>query len=165
MIADMLKNILHRCWDSTLFLSGEGNWKLRDLEKRVLEAVKNYIEKDDSNLLEAQLGQKFFIQRMNSSRVNSVFFYGNDESNRILGNRFDDILFKVRLTVGGKKETAHVTFFEGYIHSIEFKKPKKYYQGKNIKVGSVSPGESDRSHASAIDRLEHGGDAQNGRNA
>ncbi len=130
------------------------------LEKIVIDALKNSIEANALNSLSAQLNEKYFIQRMYSGRINSIIFYEKNESHKILNARFDDALFKVRLGVDGKKENAHIVFFDGYISSIEFKNSKKHYRGKEIKVISVTHGRSDKSHAAAIDRLEHGSKAK-----
>jgi len=156
MVVERLKEILYRCWDFSLFITGEGSWRLRPIEVVMLDAVKKNLGHNISSLLETQLHQKFFIQRMNNSRVNTVIFYNKNEAYKIKDDQFQDLLLKVELIINKKKQHAHVTFFEGYISTIEFKKPKSFYHGKTIEVGDVKLGKSDMSHASAIDRTEHG---------
>lgn len=151
----MLKEILYRCWDFSLFMTGEGSWRLRPIEALVLDAVKKNVEDSVLFLLEKQLSQKYFIQRMNSSRVNTIIFYNKDEAYKINDSQFEDLLFKVELIIDKKKQNAHITFFEGYISTIEFKKVKSFYDGKTIDIAGVRLGKLDMSHASAIDRVEH----------
>jgi len=153
MVIKTIKAILYRCWDFSLFITGEGSWSLTPLEKLILNAVKSVLTKDALKLLNAQLSQKYFVQRINDCRINSIFFYDKNENYKIPG---DDLLFRVEIEINKRKQDVHVTFFDGYITNIEFKKGKKFYHGEKVKVCDVTIGNSDKSHALAIDRLEHG---------
>ena len=58
--------------------------------------------------------------------------------------------------VDGRTQQAHVTFYRGRIHCLEFKKPLKFYEGKDVSFGAVTEGNPKQSYTGAIDRYEHG---------
>jgi hypothetical protein len=58
-----------------------------------------------------------------AGRIDILRFYRVDESLKIREEDFSDKLFKVRMTVDGRSQTAHVTFYKGHIFSVEFKNP------------------------------------------
>ncbi|MBX3446183.1 MAG: hypothetical protein KF765_05475 [Parvibaculaceae bacterium] len=62
----------------------------------------------------------------------------------------------VQIDVEGVKQVAQVEFFQRRIDSVQFKRPAKFYAGKAPKVTGVRFDKLGRSHAAAIDRLEHG---------
>lgn len=62
----------------------------------------------------------------------------------------------VQIDVEGMKQVANVEFFRGRVDIITFKRPAAYYAGKTLKVVGVQPGKLGRTHAAALDRLEHG---------
>lgn len=65
-------------------------------------------------------------------------------------------IIDVQMDIEGKSEVAQVEFFKGGVDIIAFKRPAAYYAGKTLKVMGARPGKLGRSHAAAIDRLEHG---------
>ncbi|HQS60016.1 MAG: hypothetical protein B7Y56_15900 [Gallionellales bacterium 35-53-114] len=138
-------------WDLLYFLTGEGTWRLRTHERLVLEAAIASLPDDIQSQLRAQFNQMLFVQRSNR-QISRPRFY----SIPLEGNELPHNLLKVEIDVGGKKESAHVEFFQGRVDSIQFKHPGKFYSGKALKVDGVKAGNPKVSHAAAIDRSEHG---------
>ena len=138
------------------YLSGDGSWQLRGLERLVIEAVINELSPSIANLVRRQLEQAFFIERIPAGRINVLRFYRVDDSVRIREADFSDKLFKVQLIVEGRSETAHVTFYEGHIFSVEFKNPSRFYVGKKVEIRSVAGGVPENSYTREIDEAEHG---------
>jgi len=106
-------------------------------------------------LVGQQLAQRYFIERSNN-RINRFSFYDPNDDLRVPDEAFSDLLIKVKFRVDGRRQTAHVTFYKGNLFSIEFKKPGKFYLGKNLEIGDVEIGKPSQSFTRAIDRLEHG---------
>ena len=138
------------------YLSGEGTWQLRPLEKLVIDAVINELSPPTAGLVRRQLEQPLFIERIPAGRINVLRYYRLDESLRISEADFSDKLFKVRIAVDGNGQTAHVTFYEGYIFSVEFKNPSRFYVGKKIELRGVATGAPGHSYTREIDEAEHG---------
>ncbi len=151
-----MREAFYRAWDFLHFLSGDGSWRLRPLEEDVIEAVINELSPSIATLVRRQLEQAFFIERIPAGRINVLRFYRVDDSVRIRETDFSDKLFKVRLIVEGHSETAHVTFYEGHIFSIEFKNPSRFYVGKKVEIRSVAGGAPENSYTREIDEAEHG---------
>ena len=145
-----------RAWDFLAFLSGDGSWRLRTLEKLVIDAVTAELPDSIAILVRRQLEQPFFIERIPAGRINVFRFYHVNESLRIREEDFSDKLFKVRITVDGVSQTAHVTFYKGHIFSVEFKNPSRFYVGKKIELRSVAAGAPKHSYTREIDEAEHG---------
>jgi hypothetical protein len=144
--------------DWTEHLTGTGGWKVKPLHQRLLDAFLPSLEPDIRALLEQQLAQPFFMQFWHKGRV-SPFFFKNfrlPREIRIPYPEFEDRLYKVEMFVDGRKQQAHIVFVSGRIHRIEFKKPFKFYEGKDIRFGATSLGKPKQSLTVAIDREEHG---------
>jgi hypothetical protein len=121
-----------------------------------MAAAVNSLAAIEQGLVRAQLGQSFFVERMSAGRINILRFYNPDSSHRIADSAFSDRLFNVRIVTGDTIQVAHVTFYKGYIFSIEFKKPSSFFAGMRIEVADVRPGDARQTYTRGIDRLEHG---------
>jgi hypothetical protein len=136
----ILKELFYRSWDFISFISGEGSWKLFPHEELVLNAVKEFLPNNILESVNAQLNKNYFIQRMHSGRINTLFIYDSDDCERIVDDDYSNMLFKVVLMVNKRKQIAHVIFNNGLVHSIEFKKPKKFYAGSDIVISNIMLG-------------------------
>jgi hypothetical protein len=153
MIIKLLRRIPHLL----TYLTGGGSWGLYPYESKIIEAVIDYLDNDIRQSVEAQLKQNFFLERIGGGgRINVFRFYDFNKALKIPYPEFSDLLLNVEVMIEGKKHITHVTFYKGYLFSIEFKKPGKFYLGKEIKIGKVGLGKPKQSYTSAIDRLEHG---------
>lgn len=144
----------------TEVLTGSGAWKLRPLQQQLIDTFLPALDLDIRDLLEQQLAQPFFMQFWHKGRV-SPFFFKNfrlPREIRLPCPEFQDCLYKIEMFVDGQKQQAHIVFTSGRIYSIEFKKPFKFYEGKEIRFGVVTLGKEKHSLAVAIDRQEHGKD-------
>lgn len=92
-------------------------------------------------MVQRQLAQSFFVERMSRGRINVLRYYENDPSLAIGDPQFADYLFKVRLELDGAGQTAHVTFYKGWLFSVEFKKPGRFFARKEISGSSQGPAE------------------------
>lgn len=151
-----MSGAFYRAWDFLHFLSGDGSWQLRALEKLVIDAVTNELSPAIASLVRRQLEQPLFIERIPVGRINVIRYYRPDENLRIREADFSDKLFKVHIAVDGGGQTAHVTFYKGYIFSVEFKNPSRFYVGKKIEIRSVAVGAPKQSYTREIDEEEHG---------
>jgi hypothetical protein len=142
--------------------TGTGSWVLRPLHKQLLDALLSALEDNVKILVERQLTQPFYMQFWHKGRISPFFFYDFNlpAKLRISNPEFADRLYKVEMFVDGRKQQAHVTFYRGRIHCLEFKKPFKFYEGKDIRFGAVTVGKPKQSMATAIDRQEHGKDGR-----
>lgn len=104
----------------------------------------------------AQLEQRYFFSWMSDGRINVFFFYDEDGLPTIRDPAFEDRLYKVELFVDGRKQWANVSFFEGRVHCVELKKPRKHFKGKRYTVGAVKESEPSESFTGVIDRAIHG---------
>lgn len=151
-----LRNVFRRSLDFLDFLAGAGSWRLRDLEKFVIDAVMAELPASIASLVRRQLEQPFFVDRAAAGRIDILRFYRIDERLRIREEDFSDKLFKVRISVDGGSQTAHLTFYKGHIFSVEFKNPSRFYDGKKIEILSVAGGVPANSYTREIDEAEHG---------
>lgn len=158
------KSLIRRAFRSfshlTEHLTGTGGWKVTPLQQQVLDAFLSTLVPDIRALLEQQLAQPFFMQFWYKGRI-SPFFFDNfrlPREIRLPCPEFEDRRYKVEMFVDGRKQYAHINFTSGRIYSIEFKKPFKFYEGKEVRFGKVTVGKSNQSLAAAIDRQEHGKD-------
>ena len=129
---------------------------MQPYEKTVVDAVICSFSESIRSLLRAQLEQKYFVERIPAGRINVLRFRNIDSGLRIQDPEFSDLLVNAQIVVDGKMQTAHVTFYKGYIFSIEFKKPGSFYAGKKVTVLDITPGKPNQTYTRAIDRLEHG---------
>jgi len=142
------------------YISGEGSWALRPEEFTLLDAVIETLPIDVRKIAREQLRQQFFVERTSpGKRIRVIRFYSFPGELRITDPSFDDQLFNARIDVGGVRQTAHVTFYQGFIFSIEFKRAADIYKGKALIVLEVSQGDNSQSFARSIDRLEHSSDS------
>jgi len=142
----------------TEHLGGTGDWKLRSLHRKILDALFPVLEPEIQILLEKQLAQPFFMQFWHKGRI-SPFFFKNfrlPRDIRLPCPEFEDKLYKIEMLVDGRKQHANVVFTSGRIHRIELKHPFKFYENKDIRFGAVKVGRLRQSLAVAIDREEHG---------
>ena len=154
-----ITQLLFRGWDLLHYLSGGGSWALRPYERTIVDAVIDSFSQSIQALLLAQLQQKYFVERIPAGRINVFRFYNPDGALKIQDAKFSDLLMNVQIDVDGEEQVAHATFYKGYIFSIEFKKPGRYYSGKKVTVRDVRPGKPNQTYTRAIDRFEHGRDS------
>jgi hypothetical protein len=126
-------------------------------EKKILSGVVETLDVEPKRLCQLQLAEDLYIERSHP-RINIIRLYEESHLLRIIGGEFEDALFKVRLAVENMKEAANVTFYRGFIFSIETKRPRKFYKDKTVAVLGVEVGAPDNSFTRAIDRLEHKGE-------
>ncbi len=98
---------------------------------------------------------------MSDGRINVFFFYDEDALPLLPRPDFDDRLYQVELFVERRKYRAHVNFYEGRIHSVELKKPRSFFEGKDYVIGEVSEGKPSQSYTGVIDRAAHGKETDN----
>lgn len=158
------KSLIGRAFRSfshlTEHFTGTGDWKVRPIQQQLLDAYLSALEPGIRVLLEQQLAQPFFMQFWHKGRI-SPFFFENfrlPKEIRLPIEEFEDRLDKIEMFVDGRKQNAHIVFVSGRIHRIEFKKPFKFYEGKAIRFGKVTLGNSKQSVAVMIDRQAHGKD-------
>lgn len=125
-------------------------------EAVIAKSVLNSFEENVSKLVEKQLSTDFFMERIPDGRINVFRFYRFDENIRISLQEFSDLMIKISLLVDGKREVAQVSFYNGYIFSIELKHPRKFYVNKAIEIRDISTGLPEESYANEIDKAEHG---------
>lgn len=152
----MIRQVLRRINHLLHFLSGDGSWKLRAYESDLINAVIGCLAPRIQTLVRAQLEEEFFVERMPAGRINVIRFYATDKQLTIPDPEFDNLLFNVAIEVDGRRQIAHVTFHNGYVFSIELKKPAKFYAGKMMRIAEVKQGNAGQSYTKAIDRMEHG---------
>jgi hypothetical protein len=151
MFATLPRRLLHLVH----YVSGGGTWSLREHENQIIEAVVCALPPDKSMAVRRQLEQGFFVER-SGGRINILRYYENDPSLAIDSVQFKDCLFNVTIEVDGEDQTAHVSFYKGWLFSVEFKKPRKYYAGKQFVIRLVAEGRPQESFTRSIDRLVHG---------
>jgi hypothetical protein len=138
------------------YLWGQGDWKLRPLHQQVIDKLLAYLDHGQSDKIRSQLEQKYFMQFIPEGRINTFFFNNLPDTLLISHPGFQDGLFKIEVFVDGRKQHAQITFYKGRIFSVEFKKPHKFFTGKDIEIGSVTSGQPKNTFTAAIDRAEHG---------
>jgi hypothetical protein len=153
MFLELLNNGLCYLW-------GEGDWKLRPFHQQVIEAVVDYLDAEKGNKIKLQLEQQYFMQFIPEGRINTFFFRKLPDDLVIRDPAFQDCLFKVEVFADGRKHYAQVTFVKGRILSIEFKKPHKFFVGKDIQIGTVTPGQPKDSFTAVIDRAAHSSETE-----
>lgn len=122
----------------------------------LVDAVLRTLPLDQAEVVRAQLSKKYFVQWMSDGRINTIFF-DRPESIPLLDDQsFADKLFRVDLFIGDKKYPARVTFYKQRIFSVELKVPRKFYKGKEFRVGAVTVGKAKDSFTAVIDRASHG---------
>jgi hypothetical protein len=158
MTAGVSEAMFRFLWDLLFFLTGEGSWALRPHERIVLEAAIANLPDHAQKLMRPLLKQTVFVQRshvqVSYPRFYSTFYVQNRSA--IEDEFFVQNVLSVQIDVDEERQSAQVEFFKGRISSIQFKKPAKFYAGKEVKAMSVKPIKPNLSHAAAIDRLEHG---------
>jgi len=150
-LAVMLNRVLH-------YLSGGGSWHLLAHEKKILDACLSFVPEDVQTHVRNQMASGFFLERMTDGRINVIRLHEKPKEVAIKDAEFEDALYKVRVEVDGEKLTVNVTFYKGFIFSIETKKPTKFFRGKDILIHNVAKGKSKETYTAVIDRSEHGWD-------
>lgn len=139
------------------FLFGGGTWALSSCERVIVEAAIGFFPSEIQERLRKQLARPFFVERSGSGgRIHVLRRYGDLDELKVGAAEFADLLVIVRIAVDGKEENAHVTFYKGFLFSIEFRRPSSVYLKKSLAVKSVRLGKTKQSFTNAIDRLEHG---------
>ncbi len=152
----MLGTLLRRLSHCVHFVCGDGTWRLRPHERQVIASVIDSLPVDKRAMVQRQLAQSFFVERMSQGRINVLRYYENDPSLAIGDPQFADCLFKVRLELDGAGQTAHVTFYKGWLFSVEFKKPGRFFARKQMSIREVARGRPRDSYTRVIDRSAHG---------
>lgn len=149
--------MLSKINDVLLFLFREGGRSLISIEKSVILSAAEWLGPKVLEKVKQQLEEKFFIERTNN-RVSVFRFVNRHERCALELPDFADRLVKVRLDVDGKPEVAQVTFYKGFIFSVEFKGPHKQYGKRDVRVIEVFEGKPSDSYTIEIDRSEHDSD-------
>ena len=149
--------------DVPRYIFCEGQWSIDRIHADIIEAVLLHLDSGDSECIRAQINHRYFFSWMSSGRINVFFFYRRDQLPLIPGLEFMDCLFKVQLKVDNRRYCAHVTFYKGRIFSVEFKKPRKFFLGKEYSIGAVTRGEPKDTFTRIIDRAEHGHETDDNR--
>lgn len=158
----MLGTLLRRLSHCVHFVCGEGTWRLRPHESQVIAAVIDSLPVDKREMVQRQLAESFFVERMPQGRINVLRHYEGDSDLAISDVDFADCLFNVRLELDGAGQTAHVTFYKGWLFSVEFKKPGRFFARKHISIRDVARGRPRDSYTRVIDRSAHGTTAARG---
>lgn len=161
-ILRILRQVVTRGLDLLTYLSREGDWSIRPHEMEVITAVIRDLDVNVADAIQSQLQKSFFVERIPDGRINIFRFYDKVDHLRIREPEYADLLIKAKLEVDGQKQIVHMTFHKGIIFSIEFKKPGKFYAGKEISISDVKRGSLKESYTLAIDRIEHGTNEGNG---
>jgi hypothetical protein len=124
----------------------------------VIEAVIDTLPEHSQVLLRSQLNGTTFVQRSHKQICRPRFYTAPYLQDRraVEGGEHSEKVVDVQVEVDGVSEVAQVEFFEGHVDSIQLKRPAAYYVGKRLRVTGTRPGKPSRSHATAIDRREHG---------
>lgn len=149
-------HLLRRANHLLHFLWGDGSWRLTALEQQIIDAVVEILPGSIAEVARRQLEQDFFVERIPAGRINVIRYYDFNDDSRISEPDYADKLFKVRISVDGKAQTAHVTFYKGRIFSVEFPKPRRSYTAKKVVIRDVVEGSPKESYTHVIDRAEHG---------
>lgn len=136
------------------FLWGTGSWSLRPHEELLVTSAINHLDEKSASLCRAQLDKKFFIERSNP-RINVIHHQVKRDDLRLDIARFGDSLFRVRFRIGQTTETANVTFYRGFLFSIETKRPGASYRDQNMEVLGVKTGMAHETMTTDIDGSEH----------
>lgn len=139
--------------------TGEGGWSLHPHEAKMLASVLDAIPPSASKSAHNQLQTRFFVDRTNE-RINTLHFDHRGEKNTIVEDGFNDALFRLTIRICDRRQIARVTFYKGYIFSIETPKRGKFYQDKTFEVLQVERANPKASLTYSIDRLEHGNPEQ-----
>jgi hypothetical protein len=151
-VINMLRKLLH----FITYISGEGSWNMLSHEVIITKSVLNHFDENVCRLLEKQLSTDFFMERIPDGRINILRFYSFDDELRVSLQEFNNLMIKVGLLVDGKREVAQVSFYNGYIFSIELKHPRKFYTNKKIEIKDIETGLPEESYTNEIDKAEHG---------
>lgn len=151
-----LSSLLTRLSHLVKFLGREGSWALLPHEQSVLNAGLAYLDESPRELSQRQLEQSWFMDRMTNGHINVFRFYEPDTALIIAEPAFADKYIRVNGVVNGKRQKALLSYYKGYIYSIEFKKPTKFYVGKEFKVVSVEDADPKETYTRVIDRATHG---------
>ncbi len=161
MLMTALKFSWHYFWDAWRFAEREGRWRADPVHLDLIEAVLDHLGSDIATVTREQLSRRYFFSWMSDGRINVFFFYDEDSLSLLPRPDFDDRLYQVELFVEKRKYRAHVNFYEGRIHSVELKKPRSFFKGKDYAIGEVSEGKPSQSFTGVIDRAAHGKETDN----
>jgi hypothetical protein len=150
-ISIWLRRLLH----TLTFLSGEGSWSLRPIEAQLIEAALGHIDEADRKLLESQLKESYFVERINP-RIVVLRFYKIRSDHVVRSPEFEDKLIRVHVLADEKRQVSNVNIFQGVVFSVEMKDPQRLRNAKHLTVEKVVSGTPKQSLANVIDRSEHG---------
>jgi hypothetical protein len=156
----LLKFPLKLLGDFDRWLWRSGTWGLRTPLGEIAYHVANFLPPTDGEKLRAQLSQFFFQSWYSGGRINPIFHYALDPKNLLYDELYKNALFHVEMMIDGKKQRANAIFYSGRLFSIELPKPIKFYKGKTVQLGTVTRGNPRSTMTRAIDRKEHGRNAE-----
>lgn len=152
---EKLRKAVTALGDLAYSVSGTGSRSTKPYEQELIDSVLGTLDAAASDKVRAQLQTPFFVDRTNK-RIHTIWFDAQLDELRLEDAEFADCLFKVFMNVNGRRQTGRVTFYKGYIFSVETPKPEKFYRDVKVEVVKVERGKLSESLTGAIDRLEHG---------
>lgn len=150
----MINSIFQSVLSALLAVSGEGSWRLRANEVKLINALIDYLPSPVGVSVKNQLEKRPFIERSSKQivliRANEVAI-----ASVIDDPEYDDALFIVEHTLDGIPKIANVTFYKGFIFSIELPTSIMKYQSSEVKVLAVRKGKANQTLTQKIDQAEH----------
>lgn len=122
----------------------------------IIDVVLQQLPNEIAEIVRTQLSHRYSYSWMSDGRINVFFFYDEGGLPLISDPEFEDRLFKVDLVVDARRYVAQVAFIHGRIHRVELKKPRKFFLGKEYRIGAVKAGKPSDSFTGVIDRAAHG---------
>ena len=112
---------------------------MRPFERAIVDTVVFPLPDKAQRLTLDQLAILEFVERSNP-RIIALHLRDWPERLKITERPFDNALFKVQIEVDGKKETANVVYYGGFISTDETKNHRKFYRRKTVGVVKVEAG-------------------------
>lgn len=150
-----LRKLLRNIGRVDHFVFGTGSWMLKSHEAQIIDAVLDQIDQADALKVRAQLKTQYFIDRTNK-RIVTIHFDDRPNELSLESQAFLDCLYVVNLLVNGTPQKAQVTFYRGFLFSVELRKPEEFNDSAKIEVVKILRGRAKDSLTAAIDRQEHG---------
>jgi hypothetical protein len=143
-------------WDASLFLCGQGSWRLRPHENAIIQGALQLLPTQAGNLFRQQLKQRYFVER-SGGRINTLRFYRPSTDLRVSDPEWSKAVIDVHIDVEGEKQKAQVTTHDGLIFEVQLRKKGREYRGRVMRVLDVRRGSLNRTITRSIDQAEHGG--------
>jgi hypothetical protein len=154
--AHMIEGLLNFLWDVLYFITGEGDWRLREHEKTVLEAVAKHLDFAARTQLQSLMQSKTFVQRSHKRVIRPRFYDASYVRLRpSVDFRKESGAYEIAIEVDNDRQLAHVEFYRGQIDNISFSKPTSFYRGKDVHAVCVRATDCDSTNAGLIDKAEH----------